>query len=75
MRAVSVPLSAVLALGTRLDVQPYMEATETPDALRARMRKAARSAYWRAARRGVAQIRNTAKFRRAYDLDKIEVLA
>ena len=61
MKALTVHLSVVSALGYRLDSRPYLDiAVETPDALREQARSKARKAYWKAARAGLNRARNVA---------------
>lgn len=76
MKAAVVPFSCVVALGLRLDCAPYMDAAfETPESLRPAIRKRARSAYFREARRGLARIRNLKRWYGEMGLDKVEKLS
>ena len=72
MKAIAVPIGAVVGLGLRLDTQPYMDAAyETTGTLRAQTKASARRAYWRAARRGLQRVHNMHKFNKQFGLDKV----
>jgi hypothetical protein len=75
MKAISVPFSAVMTNGLRLDTQLYMEAAfETTASLRPKVKAMARRAYWRKARRGLARIHNMEKWNRTHQMDGVEKL-
>ena len=75
MKVVVVPVSVIQGLGTRLDSRPYMDAAyETPKTLRTDVKRWARAAYMRAARRGLARVRNLRRFHREVGLDKVRRL-
>ena len=72
MKAISVPISAVIRLGHRLDAMPYVDAVYNIQAaqVRAQAKAAARAAYYKQARRGIAHMHNIQKYRTAMNLDE-----
>ena len=75
MKAISVPVSTLLANGVRMDLAPYMDAAfETPETLKPKIKKAARTAYFKQARRGLARVRNLRKWNAEHLMDDIKVV-